>query len=178
MKPERIVELHEDLGEEFPGKVEFVRADHYFNLYNQANHLPFSLVMSPKTSIKAGDPAAGLDLVADGTPATLWTSSETGKQWIEFDFGEAYQIGRYVIRHAGASGMSRGLNTRNFMVQARAESEPWTTIDVVRDNTGDVTDVEVDPVSARYIKITVTDAGADSTARIAEVEVFGRNAQR
>ena len=32
------------------------------------------------------------------------------------------------------------------------------------------------PVSARYVRITVTDPGPDSTARISEVEIFGRKA--
>ena len=114
--------------------------------------------------------------LADGTPSNLWTSSETGKQWLEFDFGEAYEISRYVIRHAGAQGMSRDYNTRSFIVQARADGESWTTIDVFEGNTEDVTDVNLDPVSARYVRITVTDPGPDSTARISEVEIFGRKA--
>lgn len=120
MKADRIVELQEDLDREFPGKVEFVRADHYFNLYNQTQGLPFNLVLSPKTSLRGGSSSASPDLVADGTSNTLWTCSEPGKQWLESDFGEVCEISRYVIRHADANGTSRDLNTRNFMVQARA----------------------------------------------------------
>jgi len=177
MKPNRIVELQEDLNREFPEKAQFVRADHYFNLYNQATGRPFNLMLSPKTRLKAGSASASLERVADGTPSTLWTSSETGKQWLEFDFGQVYEIGRYVIRHAAAQGMSRELNTRDFVVQARADGGSWTTIGVVKGNTLDVTDVELEPVKARSVKITVTDAGADSTARIAEVEIFGKKAR-
>jgi len=66
---------------------------------------------------------------------------------------------------------------RDFVVQARADSGSWTTIDVVKGNTRDVTDVELEPVRARSVKIIVTDAGADSTARIAEVEIFGKKAR-
>lgn len=177
MKPDRIVELEDDLGREFPGKVQFVRADHYFNLYNQATGRPFNLLLSPKASLKASTASAGLELAADGTPATLWTSSETGPQWLEFDLGDVYEINRYVIRHAGANGLSRDLNTRQFMVQARAHSEAWTTLDEVKANTSDVTDVDVEPVKARFVKITITEPGADSTARISEVELFGKKPQ-
>jgi hypothetical protein len=177
MKPDRIVELREDLDREFPGKVEFVRADHYFNLYHQANGLPYNLALSPKTLLKAGSPSSSPELATDGTPATLWSTSQAGKQWLEFDFGEVHEISRHVIRHAGAHGMNRHFNTRSFMVQARVDDASWTTIDSVQGNSGDVTDLDLDAVKARFMKITVTDAGADSTARISEVEIFGKTAQ-
>jgi hypothetical protein len=177
MKPNRIVELHEDLSRAFPAKVQFVRADHYFNLYNQATGVPFNLVLSPKTLVKGGSAPAQVGQATDGTPSTRWASSEAGKQWLEFDFGELHEISRYVIRHAGVQGMSRELNTRDFSVQARVEGEPWTTLDLVAGNTSDVTDVELEPVQARFVRITVTNAGADSTARISEVEIFGRKAR-
>lgn len=174
MKPDRIVELQDDLGREFPGKLQFVRADHYFNLYNQATGRPFNLLLSPKTSLKANNASGGLELAADGTPETLWTSSEKGTPWLEFDFGDVYEISRYVIRHAGANGLSRDLNTRHFVVQARTQGEAWTTIDEVKGNTSDVTDVDLEPVKARSVKVIITDPGADSTARISEVDIFGK----
>ena len=173
MNPARIVELRDNLDKQFPGKVEFVRADHYFNLHNEANGLPFNLCLSSKTSVKSGNPAANLDGVTDGTPETLWSSSEKGRQSLEFDFGKAYQIKRYVIRHAGENGMSRDLNTRDFTVQASVDGKTWKTLDTFRGNKENVTDVEFDAVSARHVKITINDSGADSTARIADVEIYG-----
>ena len=177
LKPDRIVALHDDLAGEFPGKVEFVRADHYFNLWNQAHGYPFNLLLSPNTVLRGRGSPARLALAADGTPTTLWTSSEAGAQWLEFDFGSVHEISRYIIRHAGAHGMSRELNTRSFTVQARAHDTSWTNIDVVNGNMQDVTDAEVKPVNARSIRITVTDAGADATAHIADVEIFGKKAR-
>jgi hypothetical protein len=177
MKPNRIVELQEDLDREFPGKVQFVRADHYFNLYNQATGLPFNLLLSPKTSLRGSSGSAGLEQATDGTPDTLWTSSEKGTQWLEFDFGDVYEISRYAIRHAGANGLSRDLNTRHFMVQARTDGEAWTTIDEVKGNTNEVTDVDVEPVKASSVKFIIADPGADSTARISDLEIFGKKAR-
>jgi hypothetical protein len=176
MKPGRILELQDDLGREFPGKVQFVRADHYFNLYNQATGLPFNLLLSPKTLLKGSSASAGLELADDGTSATLWTSSEAGTQWLEFDFGDVYEISRYVVRHAGANGLSRDLNTRDFVVQARVQGEAWTTVDKVKGNTSDVTDVDLKPVKAKSVKIIITDPGAGPTARISDIEIFGKKA--
>ncbi|MBN1419570.1 MAG: discoidin domain-containing protein [Planctomycetes bacterium] len=173
MKPDRIVEFVRGVNERFPDTVRFVRADHYFNLYNEAHGLPFNLVLSPSTKVEAGDPSGSPELATDGTPSSLWISSGSGPRWLRFDFGGSCRITRYLIRHAGASGMKRDLNTRDFTVQASADGESWKTIATVRGNREDVTDVDLDPVSARYLKITVDDPGGDSTARIAEVEIFG-----
>jgi hypothetical protein len=79
-----------------------------------------------------------------------------------------------VIRHAGESGLNRNLNTRSYLVQASTDGKSWKNIDVFKGNQDNVTDVEFPAVSARLVKITVNDAGADSTARIADVEIYGR----
>jgi hypothetical protein len=174
MKPDRIVEFVREVNERFPDTVKFVRADHYFNLYNEAHGLPFNLVLSATTQVHGGDPSRSPELVADGTPVSLWTASEDGQKWLRFDFKEVYRITRYLIRHAGAGGMGRDLNTRDYTVQASVDGESWKSIDSVRGNREDVTDVDLDPVNARYLKITVEDAGGDRAARIGEVEVFGK----
>ncbi|MEX0939702.1 MAG: discoidin domain-containing protein [Pirellulales bacterium] len=173
MKPDRIVELAREIGERFPDKVEFVRADHYFNLYNEAHRLPFNLCMSPKTSVSCGDSEQDAERVTDGTPTTMWTSSQDGAQWLTFDFGGTFELTRYVIRHAGSSGFSREHNTRDYNVHASLDGTAWTTIDVFRGNSECVTDVDLEPIDARYVKLVVVDPGGDSTARIADVEIYG-----
>src|SRR5690606_101103 len=100
MRPHRIVEIARELEERFAGKVELVRADHYFNLYNEAHGLPFNLVLSRSTSVEAGSSRGDAERAIDGTPATLWTSSkDEGARWLRVDLGATYRIERYVIRH-------------------------------------------------------------------------------
>ncbi|MES2658508.1 MAG: discoidin domain-containing protein [Verrucomicrobiota bacterium] len=174
LRVDKLVELHDNLQREFPDQVKFLRADHYFNLSNAAAGVPFNLCMAPGTTVRSGDPAASADAVTDGTPVTMWTSQEKSKRWLGFEFDRVYQISRCVIRHAGDSGMSRENNTRDFIVQASNDGKSWKTIDSFSGNTENVTDVEFKPLGAKYLKITVTNAGADSTARIADVEIYGR----
>lgn len=173
MKPDRIIALQEEVTGRFPGRVRFVRADHYFNLYNQANGLPFNLVLSPATSIKSKDSQANPAFAIDGTPSTLWESASRENKALELDFGKPCRIHRYVIRHAGAGGMKPTLNTRDFTLQTRLEDGTWNIIDEFRNNTENVTDVELKPVTARHLKITVEDPGADGTPRIAALEIYG-----
>ncbi|MEO5915857.1 MAG: discoidin domain-containing protein [Luteolibacter sp.] len=174
MRANRIVELHEQLQREFPDKVEFVRADHYFNLSNEANGLPFNLCLASTTTVKSGDPAASADAATDGTPETMWTSSEKSKRWLGFEFDGVYQLNRCVIRHAGDNGMSRDTNIRDFIVQGSVDGKSWKTLAVIKGNTENVTDVEFPAAGAKFVKITVLNAGEDSTARIADVEIYGR----
>lgn len=172
LKPDRIVELHDNLLKEFPGKVEFVRADHYFNLRNGAGNLPYNLCMSPATTVKS-DADGPTDALLDGTPETLWTASKGGNTWVAFDFGKSHRISRYLIRHAGSNGMDPGLNTRDCRVQSSEDGKSWKNIGLVKDNTLDVTDVDCAPVSARYFRIAITAPGNDGKARIADIEVYG-----
>jgi hypothetical protein len=171
MKPDRTVELARSMSEKQPGKEAFERADHYFNLYNEACGLPFNLAMSATTSVRSSDETESSSRVIDGTPATSWSSSKAGTKWLEFDFGDAYHITRYVIRQAGDS--SRDLSNRDFTVQASADRASWTTVDAVAGNSSDVIDVDVEPVAARYLKVVVDDAGGNSTVSIADVEIDG-----
>ena len=172
LKPERIIELHENLTRDFPGKVEFVRADHYFNLSNESASLPFNLSMSAKTTICATDTGTRPDAVLDGTPVTVWSSSKS-KPWLILDFGSPHRINRYVIRHAGDSGADPSQNTRDYTVQSSMDGKSWKTIETCKGNLLNVSDVDIEPMSARYFKISIQQPGGDATARIADVEVYG-----
>jgi hypothetical protein len=55
-----------------------------------------------------------------------------------------------------------------------APGKTWTTLDEVKGNSSDVSDVDLEPVKARSIKIILIEPGADSTARISEVEIYGK----
>jgi hypothetical protein len=172
MGPDRILALQEQFSKELPDKVSFVRADHYFNLQNEADNVPYNLCMAPATTVKGGDGPA--EAAVDGTPSTQWSTTEKGKRWLGFDFGAPKDIRRYVIRHAGDGGEERSRNSRAFTVEASLDGKAWKRVHKVTGNQHNVTDVDLAPVRARYFKVTIDDAGADGTARIAEVEVFGK----
>ncbi len=168
LKPQRIIELQERLAEEYPGKVEFVRADHYFNLHNEANNLPFNLCMSPKTTVTASDASVDPELSRDGTPATVWESAKEGEKWLMFDLGSEHQVSRYLLRFAGPESASR-----SFKMQVSADGQSWVTVDS-RSETGVMgADVEFDPVKAKYVKLVI-DADEGAATGIADVEVYGK----
>ncbi len=174
MKPNRIVDLRNELATLHPGKFAFVRADHYFNLFNEANNLPFNLSMSPQTAVTAsggGNP----NVAIDGSPSTVWTSAASGPRSLTFDLGGSYNLHRYVIRHAGDAGLDPALNTRDYRFQVSADGILWSTIDTYVGNQANVTDVEFPLVTARYVRHLIDHPGLGPAARIADVEIFGRN---
>jgi len=68
----QLVKLHDEIKAKFDGsaEIEFVRADHFFALYNEAHGMAFNLCMNEKT-VKSSE-----------------------NQAIIYDFGEAYAITR------------------------------------------------------------------------------------
>ena len=77
------------------------------------------------------------------------------------------------MRHAQAAGLGRELNTRDFTVETSLDGNTWTVAGTYTANTEAVTDAAIDPVEARYVRVSVTDAGADGIARIGDIEVYG-----
>lgn len=177
MGPDNIVALKKRLEELSPGNIVICRGDHFFNLFNEANSLPFNLTLLPKMKITSSPATTkNVGIAADGTPSEghIWTSKKDGdRAWIQFDFKEEYLMNRYVVRHAGNAGLPESLNTRSFSVEVSNDGKEWTRVDTQKNNTSSVTDVDIIPVKGRYIRLLVHDAGADGVARVGDVEIYG-----
>lgn len=175
MGPDQIVRLKAMLEELAPGQIEICRGDHFFALYNQANKFYFNLALAPSTLITSTPADTDPAFAADGSPAQkrMWASSRKGKHRIEFDFGSEYEIGRYVVRHASAAGLSPESDIRSFSFEVSADGRNWTCAD--RQNVrSEVTDVDIAPVKARYARLVIHKAGRDGIARIGDMEIYGR----
>ena len=176
MGPNDIAELKTKLEKLSPGNIIICRGDHFFSLYNEAHQMDFNLTLSPEMRITSSTTSTPASYAADGTPSEkhTWVSSGTGEKWIQFDLKDSFEINRYVIRHAGAGGLDAALNTRSFLLKVSADGKTWKTVSSYKNNTDDVTDIEIDPVRARYVRLNILDAGDDGIARIGDVEIYGR----
>ena len=176
--PDKLIALQERLDALSPGNVNIIRADHWFSYYNEAHHLPFNITLLEDMEITSS-PAkttATVKYAADGSPSEgyIWISkTNEGTGWVQLDFKAPFQISRYVVRHAEAGGLEPELNSRDFTVETSLDGETWTTAGTFTDNTSPVTDVTITPIEARYVRVNVTDAGADGYVRIGDIEVYG-----
>lgn len=175
MGPDQIVRLKAMFEELAPGQIEICRGDHFFALHNQAQGLPFNLTLTPATLVTSTPADTDAGYAADSSPSQerMWTSSEKGEHRIEFDFGQTYEIGRYVVRHASAAGLSPESDIRSFSFEVSADGRNWTRADRQRGGQ-QVTDVDIAPVEARYARLVVHKAAGDGIARIGDIEIYGR----
>jgi len=164
-----------ELDKKAPGKIELLRGDHYFSLMNEANGKPFDLSISEKLTVTASSNNDNAKYIIDGNPTgdSIWEASEAGEQSVTFDFGGEYEINRYVMRHAGDNAKDVGLNTADYTVELSMDGTEWTEADKYVGNTVNVTDIDLEPTVAKFMRITITNAGSDNIARIADVEIYG-----
>ena len=128
-------------------------------------------------------PAWGGDKATDGlvSVSSKWTSNgATAESWLALDLGQAYSLSGFVVRHAGAAGEAAYFNTQAFRLESGSSfSGPWATLASVSNPTQTQnlsTVVLAAPASARFVRLTITDAGIDNYARIPEFEVYSTGA--
>lgn len=111
----------------------------------------------------------------DDDNTTLWASSAAGDKYLSVDLGSNYDINRWLVRHAGTKTYAASANTKDFKLQVSSNGTTWTDIDVITGNTNNVTDRFIQPVTARYARLYVTQAAqADNNLKIYEFSVFGK----
>ena len=133
-----------------------------------------------KTATANGACAAGQGAAQafDGSTSTKWCAGATGgAYWLEVDLGSALDVGRIIVRHAGAGGEPTGRNTRDFSLAASADAASWATVATVKGNTRSASIHRFAPVSARYLRLAITAPQTDPqypAARIYELEAYAR----
>ena len=168
----RLSDHYEDIyGEDV---VEFVRADHFYNLYYEAHGLPQDVKLKPGLTAAATS-GEGAIRTTDGvcSPDSMWTAAEAGEQSVSYSLGAEYELRELSVYHAGAAGEDPGLNTRAFRVEVSEDGEIWREAAAVTGNSADRTTVRFKPQKAAFVRITVTEPGKDGVARIADVDILG-----
>lgn len=138
---------------------------------------PVSNVALKKTA--TGDPMCASGQAAaqaiDGLLTTKWCSrGQNGTYSLDVDFGAPVQIGRLIVRHAGAGGESQAFNTRDFTLTVTAGG-PGVKVATVTGNTLPVTIHRFPPTIASRVHLGITGPQTEPTtvaARIYELEGY------
>jgi hypothetical protein len=168
----------------------FVIGDVYTNVYEGSASLTDIRLYTPQatggTNLALNKPAtADSQCAASEAPAKAVNGSWSGgvsdkwcslgaSKWLRVDLQAGTQVGRVVLRHAGAGGEKKSWNTRDFDLQVSADGTAWSTVAAVRGNTADVTTHTITPVNARYVRVNVLapTSDGDTAARIFELEAY------
>lgn len=106
-------------------------------------------------------------------------ASESNPYWLTVDLGEDnysnWEINSFVVKHAQAGGESASYNTRDFKIQTSNDGQNWEDKVTVTGNTEAITIHKLDtPVTARYLRLRITNPGQQNCARIYEFEAWGK----
>jgi len=163
------VRLRDELIGKYPGRFVFVRPDHLMMLLNEYYAKPFMASLQREAVDNHGNHAA----VTDGSFTTGWEAASPGQASLEIDLGESVVLSRYVLKNAGTNYYDASLNTRAWELQISMDGEQWTVIDSVSGNSDAIAYRDLRKCSARYVRLVITDAGADGIARVQELEIYG-----
>ncbi len=174
LSPENIEKLAERFDKLQPGRIEVLRADHFFTLLAEAYGCPFNLALSKRVKVKVNDtndPSSVLNGSTFGT--NLWTADGEGQRVFDFDLGDVYCISRYVLKHAGVNEENSDKNNREFTFSVSTDGARWNVLDTRENNLDDINDVDLPHTDARYIRLDISKGGADGVVRIADIELYG-----
>ena len=174
--------MADELKAEYPNlDIEFVRADHWFSLYNEHYGIPFDLSILAATTVTSNYPGNGIGKLTNGSTGSnnVWESDHTtAAKEIVFNFGKVHTISRYVLRKAKISGTENFYEINNCTVSYSIDGTSYSPVTVSKNCSvagvlGIAADIDIDivPVDAQYVKITVNDPGV---VRIANAEIYGK----
>jgi len=97
----------------------------------------------------------------DGDPMTSWSPRDTPPYWLSVDLCGRYLLTRWVVSLQGTGPLMGGianspLNAADFSLQISEDGDDWFDADTVTGNTASITDRDLDPVTARYVRLYVT----------------------
>ncbi|MDR0541670.1 MAG: discoidin domain-containing protein, partial [Dysgonamonadaceae bacterium] len=132
-------------------------------------------VSSNVDNLSHREPAKALDGSVNYTDSK-WTGTGESSvpQWLTVDLQNNFTIARYVVKHAGCGNEDASLNTCNFEILKSNDGINYTPVDKVRGNRADITDKDVRPFNARYVRLQITrpQQGNGNQSNIYEFELY------
>lgn len=169
------------------------------NLFVVSNEIPKESDLTSDASIDERDEMKGIkyssyvnkgerpSLMIDSSNGgpnlyTKWCSNDKGpgQRWVIIDFIDVVTVTKFALSHA-ASSKSNSFDMNNFVmntleyeIYASLDGINWTLI-VHRENNKDTFTVDKleEPVKVKHLKLNVVNGGADITARIYDMRIYG-----
>jgi hypothetical protein len=167
------------------GKVYVASFSNAINVYGLRDGVPEppDNLTDDATAFSDAQPCALNEAVSKVVDGKVYAQDENDKfKWcthtaapsVLVDLGEVLNIGRVIVRHAGAGGESIDLNTRAFTIEVGDDETMLDKVADVTDNRESSTIHDFPAVDARYVRLTVTNPtqNGNTSTRIYEIEVY------
>jgi hypothetical protein len=94
--------------------------------------------------------------------------------FLQVDLGGTFNLGRFVVEHAGAGGDDFLLNTRAFDIQVSTDGTNFTTVASIADNIQSITTHDIPRTPARFVRLNIVNPAVNGSpaANIFELQVF------
>ncbi|MCW3787954.1 glycoside hydrolase family 38 C-terminal domain-containing protein [Plebeiibacterium sediminum] len=147
---------------------DFIEVEPLFNTVKCGSVLtPTSVSVSDQTN----DRESGF-MAIDNDPYTKWCDNSSADKWIELNFGKDVEICGWQVLHGAIE--NEGFITSDFSLQ-RFVNDNWVDIDIVNNNTSNVTYYDVEPFVTSKVRLHIVNAqqGSNEAARIYGFNVYG-----
>jgi hypothetical protein len=129
-----------------------------------------SLVTGKKASADHSLPGSSPDGAIDCDPTTLWQAPSGS--YLEVDLGDVRTIDRCRVEGAGMQ-LAKQLNLLQAELRVSLDGRSFTSACVMDSHGSVCTDVPIEPVQARYVRLYVPNPGGDDVIRVVSFDVFG-----
>ncbi|WP_461198800.1 endo-beta-N-acetylglucosaminidase [Enterococcus sp. N249-2] len=111
----------------------------------------------------------------DGDTSTKWCATGNGPHELTIDLGSAQTVSEVHIAHAEAGGESPDMNSRAYTILVSEDGKDFEAVSRVLTNEAAESSHTFAAKEVRYVKLSIDKPtqGADSAARIYEVQVYG-----
>jgi len=129
-----------------------------------------SLVTGKKASADHSLPGSSPDGAIDRDPTTMWQAPSGS--YLEVDLGDVRTIDRCRVEGSGMQ-LAKQLNLLQAELRVSLDGRSFTSACVMDSHGSVCTDVPIEPVQARYVRLYVPNPGGDDVIRVASFDVFG-----
>ena len=104
--------------------------------------------------------------VNDGNTTTRWSSLYADPQWVYVDLQGKYQINRVILNWEAAYG-------RAYQIQISDDAVTWNTVYLTTASDGKIDQIDITPVTTRYVRMYGTTRATKWGYSLWEFEVYG-----
>lgn len=153
--------------------VVFVRADHYFNLYNRARGLPYDLTIGNGVCATASSGNESATLALDGSTATLWQADAPGAAALTLSLGRKASLSG-VRLYFSPENQGQTFSPQAVTLETSSDGQTWRRISTTKSTPDGVTVCSFPFTEASFLRITLEPEDEHHSAHLKDLDLLGK----
>ena len=136
------------------------------------NFNPFNLAFGKNVVASSTTGASkSASMVADGGTGSRWESEYSDHQWIYIDLGKEEKIDNVVLKWEAAFA-------KEYDLQVSNDTKEWKTVYTNKEGKGGTEEIELEPVTARYVKLAGIKRATQFGYSLFEFEIYDEKTKK